>query len=92
MSRRLTSLLNASRTRLEQTATTLETLNSWWLGCVVAPIGLTFLVITGEYVISGGNDPGFPPQFPTLVYGFASVVAIANYERGNNPGRTVTKV
>lgn len=43
---------------------------------MVAPIGLTLLVITGKYVISGGSAPVFPPQSPTLVYGIASVVVV----------------
>jgi hypothetical protein len=43
---------------------------------VVAPIGLTLLVITGAYLVSGGTDPGFPPQFPPLVYGIASIVTV----------------
>jgi membrane protease YdiL (CAAX protease family) len=76
MSRRLTPAIVASRTRLERTASPFETLSSWWLGSVVAPIGLTLLVITAGYVISGGTDPDFPPQFPTLVYGIASVVVV----------------
>jgi hypothetical protein len=76
MSRPLTTTIVASRTRLERTASPLETLSWSWIGSAVAPIGLTVLVIVAGYVISGGTDPGFAPQFPTLVYGIASVVVV----------------
>lgn len=61
---------------LEQTARSFSNLRSGWLVMVPAPIGLTVLVFTGGYLLAGGADPGFPPQFPLLVYAVANVVVL----------------
>lgn len=76
MSRRFTSSLTASRGHLERTVAPLRTTSTWWLLAVIAPVVLTIVVITVGYVAAGGTDPGFPPQFPTLVYGLANVVVL----------------
>lgn len=75
-SRSRPSWLVASRDRLERTVAPLDRVGTRWVGVVVAPILLTLLVITAGYVATGGTDPGFPPQFPTLVYGVASLLVL----------------
>ncbi|MFA1610550.1 CPBP family intramembrane glutamic endopeptidase [Halobellus rubicundus] len=62
--------------RLRRTAGAFETVGSAWALAAVAPIALTALVITAGYVAAGGADPGFPPHFPTLVYGVANLAVV----------------
>jgi len=69
----------SKRTRLqvEQTVEPLSTLGSRWLLVPLAPIGLTVLTIASAYIITRGQDPGFPSQFPLLVYGMSNIVVLA---------------
>ncbi len=60
----------------DQAVAPLSALSSWWLLAALAPIGLTVLVIASAYTLTGGQDPGFPPQFPLLMYAFANVVVL----------------
>ncbi|MFC4448307.1 CPBP family intramembrane glutamic endopeptidase [Halorussus aquaticus] len=69
-------LLSAPRDRLERTAAAFSALESRWLLAAIAPVVLTAAVITAGYVASGGEDPGFPPQFATFVYGVSNVVVL----------------
>jgi membrane protease YdiL (CAAX protease family) len=65
------------RAGVRRTVAVLEPVSSWWLLAVVTPVLLTVAVITLGYVASGGTDPGFPPRFPTLVYGLANVAVLS---------------
>lgn len=71
-----TSLLSRRRDRLERTAAPFSALGSRWLLASLAPVVLTMVVVASGYVATGGEDPGYPPQFATLVYGAANVVVI----------------
>lgn len=68
--------LGISRKRLGTTAGAFESVSPGWALAAVAPVALTVLVITAGYVAGGGADPGFPPHFPTLVYGAANVAVV----------------
>lgn len=60
----------------DQTVAPLSALSAWWLLAALAPIGLTLLVIASAYTATGGRDPGFPPQFPLLIYALANIVVL----------------
>jgi membrane protease YdiL (CAAX protease family) len=60
----------------DQTVAPLSALSAWWLLAALAPIGLTVMIIASAYTITGGQDPGFPPQFPLLIYAFANIVVL----------------
>lgn len=71
-----TSLLSRRRDSLERTAAPFSALGSWWLLASLTPVVLTMVVVASGYVATGGEDPGYPPQFATLVYGAANVVVL----------------
>lgn len=62
---------------LERTASSFSVLTSRWILVALAPLFLTVLVLGAGYSMTGGSDPGFPPEFPTLVYGVANVAVVA---------------
>jgi hypothetical protein len=68
--------LSIPRRRLERTVDPLSDLGSWWLLATVLPVVLTVVVVASGYVATRGEDPGFPPRFPTLVYGAANVLVV----------------
>lgn len=61
---------------LRRTASPFSALDGWWLLVPLSPLFLTVVVIVAGYVSAGGTSPGFPPQFPTLVYGVSNVVVV----------------
>jgi membrane protease YdiL (CAAX protease family) len=62
---------------LERTADSFSELSSQWILVALAPLFLTVLILGVGYSMTGGSDPGFPPEFPTLVYGIANVAVVA---------------
>lgn len=77
----------SKRTRLqvEKTVEPVSALSSWWLLVPLAPVGLTMLTIASAYLITRGQDPGFPAQFPLLVYAISNIVILGvlyNHVRG----------
>lgn len=77
MTAETSGLLSSPRDRLERTAAPFAALDSRWLLASIAPLVLTVVVIGAGYAATGGEDPGYPPQFPTLVYGVANVAVLA---------------
>lgn len=62
---------------LRRTVSPFSALTAWWLLVPLAPLVLTVVVIGTGYTVTGGTNPGFPPQFPTFVYGVSNVVVVA---------------
>lgn len=71
---------------VERTASSFSELTSRWILVALAPLSLTVLVLGSGYAMTGGSDPGFPPAFPTLVYGIANVAVVAFVYIRVNPG------
>lgn len=68
--------LFANPDTLKQTANSFSALKTRWLLVPLAPLFLTVVMIAAAYTSTGGTNPGFPPQFPTFLYGLANVVVV----------------
>lgn len=73
----LTAKRMTRRQRLEATCEPLAELSLPWV-LVLPFVPLLFVVVTigAGYTVTMGEDPGFPPQFPNLWLGLASVAVV----------------